>query len=94
MIEHGIALQDGQWYLIRGQWPTNAGEWGNFSPLMAVNPPLWGWTLRYSSLVVGRVYLPRLGGDWRAHVHNEQFTGDAHQCIEWIWNRRHELMPE
>jgi hypothetical protein len=86
MREDTIALQDGKWYLIRGQWPTK---------LMAVNPPLWGWTLRHGSLVVGRVYLPRLGGDWRAHVNETmQFTGDAHQCIEWIWNRRHELMPE
>ena len=82
MIEHGIALQDGQWYLIRGQWPACASK--------------WGWSLRYGSLVVGFVHLPFLGGDWRAVVSGKRdnFTGDAHQCIEWLWNRRHELMPE
>lgn len=82
MREDAIALQDGKWYLIRGQWSAYASK--------------WGWSLRYGSLVVGSVYLPFLGGDWRAVVSGKRdnFTGDAHQCIEWLWNRRHELMPE
>lgn len=80
MIEDKIALEDGKWYLIRGKWASK-----------------WGWSLRYGSLVVGSVYLPFLGGDWHAVALSEtvygkrDFTGDAHQCIEWLWNRRHEL---
>ena len=99
MIEHGIALQDGQWKLIRIQFPF-------------VGSPRWGWSLNRNSTCVGRICLPRLGDNWQAYVYTNEkrmtvenciatvfsdvaeFTGDAHQCIEWLWNRRHELMPE